>query len=425
MIDDRYCGLLYINCNSMNFLEKFPDSKMLPEWYERSGNKNIYNVNGHIHSPYSFSAFDDLEQAFRMAVDEGVKVLGINDFNTTEGYHEFYQLSSKYNVFPLFNIEFMGLMKDKQREGIRINDPNNPGRIYFSGKGLDYPVSIGKESEKQISGIINESHQQVKAMIIKLNENLKEISPGMELDFDEIRKRYTRGMVRERHLARALRLMVFENIESATERIAFFKKLYGGKEPVAEMDNIAAVENEIRSRLLKAGGLAFVEEDPEAFLELEQIISIITDAGGIPCYPVLLDDANGRFTEFEGDMESLYQNLKSYNVSCIELIPGRNDHIILKRFVSWFREKGFTVLFGTEHNSPSLDPLTVSARGGVDLDEELRLVSYEGACDIAAHQYLRAKGEEGYVFSSKEPMEKEKIGFTQLGAAVIEKFMNI
>lgn len=409
----------------MSFLDKFPDSQTLLEWYEKSGNKKIYNVNGHIHSPYSFSAFDDLEQAFKMAVEEGVRVLGINDFNTTEGYQEFYHLSSKYNVFPLFNIEFMGLMKDEQRKGIRINDPNNPGRIYFSGKGLDYPVSIGKESEKQISGIINESHRQVKAMTMKLNEHLKDVFPGMKLDFDDIRKKYTRGMVRERHLARALRLMVFENIESATERAAFFKNLYGGKEPAAEMDNNTAVENEIRSRLLKAGGLAFVEEDPEAFLELNQIISIITDAGGIPCYPVLLDDANGRFTEFEGDMESLYKSLKSYNVSCIELIPGRNDHDILKRFVSWFREKGYTVLFGTEHNSPSLEPLNVSTRGGVTLDEELRLVSYEGACDIAAHQYLRSKGEEGYVFSSEGAGDKERKEFAQLGKAVIEKFLKV
>ena len=45
-------------------------------------------VNAHLHTPYSFSAFDDIPQALDMAVQEGVKVVGINDFYTMEGYGE-------------------------------------------------------------------------------------------------------------------------------------------------------------------------------------------------------------------------------------------------------------------------------------------------------------------------------------------------
>jgi len=29
-------------------------------------------------------------------------------------------------IFPLFNIEFISLLKKEQKEGVRINDPNNP-----------------------------------------------------------------------------------------------------------------------------------------------------------------------------------------------------------------------------------------------------------------------------------------------------------
>lgn len=385
---------------------------------------NIHDVNSHIHSPYSFSAFDDLEQAFEMAKDEQVRVLGINDFNTVEGYPEFYELSKKYRIFPLFNIEFMGLMKEEQKEGVRLNDSSNSGRIYFSGKGLDYPVSTGKKSEKQIAGVIMESHRQMKAMIGKLNDYLKNIAPDEKLDFDEIRMKYTRGMVRERHIARALRLMTFEKFKSESDRRAFFRELYGGKEPAAELDNNTDIENEIRSSLLKSGGVAFVEEDQSAFLSLDEIISIITDSGGVPCYPVLLDDTKGWFTEFEADMEYMCEKLSSKNISCVELIPGRNDIKMLKRFVSFFRERGFVILFGTEHNSPSLEPLKVSARGAIPLDDELRLRAYEGASVVAAHQYLRAKGRKGYIgFPERERDEKIK-EFSELGKAVIEKFLN-
>ena len=59
------------------------------------------------------------------------------------------------------------------------------------------------------------------------------------------------------------------------------------------MSDIPALDNEIRGNLLKSGGKAFVEEDENAFMSLDEVIEIILAAGGIPCYPVLLDDKNG------------------------------------------------------------------------------------------------------------------------------------
>ena len=47
---------------------------------------DILNVNGHVHSPYSFCSFDSIEQMFKMANKEDVHVLGINDFFTMDGY---------------------------------------------------------------------------------------------------------------------------------------------------------------------------------------------------------------------------------------------------------------------------------------------------------------------------------------------------
>ncbi len=406
-----------------NLLSEFPERKALADWYKKTGNSNIYDVNGHIHSPYSFSAFDNLDQAFKMAMDEQVRVLGINDFNTTEGYMEFYGLSLKYRIFPLFNIEFMGLLKDEQKRGIRINDPNNPGRIYFSGKGLDFPGSWGKGPRELVNGLNEECHIQVKMMVQKLNEYLRTLDSMLYLDFDVIKNKYTRGMVRERHIVRALRLLIEERFRTPEDRKMFQLKLYGDNDPAADILDIAAFENELRGRLLKSGGVAFVEEDPSAFLSLDKIMYLIKDAGGIPCYPVLLDDIKGWHTEFESNMEELYNNFLSWNISCIELIPCRNDIRELKKFVSFFRKKGFLILFGTEHNTPSLEPLKVSARGGVSLDEQLREISFEGACIVAAHQYLRAQGEEGYLPSTERLTEDSRKEFVKLGKAVIEKFL--
>jgi hypothetical protein len=231
-------------------------------------------------------------------------------------------------------------------------------------------------------------------------------------------------LVRERHLAKALRIAVEARYPSVPQRMEFLRTLYGGREPKADPSNLAATENEIRNNLLKAGGAAFVEEDEKAFLEVSNVIDIISNAGGIPCYPVLLDDAKGNLTDFESDPEALFNSLTAKGVFCIELIPGRNDISILEPFVRYFREKGFIILFGTEHNTPEMAPLTISCRNRVPLSPELRETGIAGACILAAHQYYRAKGMQSPVmaWSGLNPVEKREI--LELGIRVIDHYKN-
>jgi hypothetical protein len=381
-------------------------------------------VNSHIHTPYSFSAFDNLETVFSMGRDENISVLGINDFFVTGGYDEFLKGCLKNNIFPLFNIEFIGLMKHEQKAGIRINDPNNPGRIYFSGKGLDYPFSLGWTDKWRLNKVIKKSQDQIRSMIVRLNMLLSGVNPSLSLTYDSVKQRFAHDLVRERHLAKALRHLAVENYHSPEEQMDFIVSLYGGRPSKTGLDKPASIENEIRSNLLKAGGAAFVEEEESSFLSLKKIIKIITNAGGIPCYPVLLDDASGKFTEFEADAEKLHRSLSDLGLGCIELIPGRNDLNILKNFVEFFDNKGFVVLLGTEHNTPDLTPLTVTARGSQALDESLKTISWKGACVVAAHQYLRAHGRQGYVLPDGKVSLDQRTELANLGRMVIEYYLN-
>lgn len=405
-----------------NFLSAFP----LPEKIVKETNGQSFpeyrEANSHIHTPYSFSAFSDIDTAFKMASEEKIAVLGINDFYVTDGYDAFHKGCLEHNIFPLFNIEFIGLLKDEQQKGIRINDPNNPGRIYFCGKGLDYPFETGWIQKRQLRNVIKESQAQIKAMISKLNEIIQLSHPEIMLSYNAIKQEFAHELVRERHIAKALRVLSLRRFPKPEQQLEFIENLYG-KKSKAGLADVAALENEIRSNLLKNGGGAFVEEEEKSFLELQKIIKIIIRSGGIPCYPVLLDDPAGRFTEYENDPEKLYSSLKTLHVECIELIPGRNDFNILKKFVKFFHEKGFIITFGTEHNTPEMKPLTVSTRGSVPLDEELKRIAWEGVCIIAAHQYLRADGRQGYVLPDGTHSIKQKQELIKLGQLVIEYYL--
>ena len=407
-----------------NILNNFPVENELLRWSEKLTGKQLLKVNGHLHSPYSFSAFTDLEQMFKMATNENIKVLGINDFNTTDGYVEFFKLALKYKIFPLFNIEFMGMLGDEQANGIRVNDPNNPGRTYFSGKGLKYPAQTGEENKKVLYSIVNESHRQVEEMISKLNDFLQQIGSDIRIGIDEIRGKWAKELVRERHIAKALRIKIFEKFSNEKKRRIFLEKLLRDKVPKSLPDDVHALENEIRARLLKKGGVAYAKENEKAFPEIEKVIEIIVNAGGIPCYPVLLDDKNGDYTEYESDPVKLLEKLKEKKVTSIELIPGRNDFKKLKEFVLFFDKNGFVNTLGTEHNTPAMEPVTVSCREGKPLDQELLSISYRGTSVIAAHQYLHAQGREGYIRVDGTARTDEKEYFEQLGDAVIRKFIS-
>jgi hypothetical protein len=400
---------------SPNELKKYMQNVKLPEYRE---------ANGHIHTPYSFSAFTDLDSVFTMAKAENVRLLGINDFYVTDGYTAFYNGCLRNGVFPLFNIEFIGLMKEEQQRGIRINDPNNPGRIYFCGKGLDYPFHLGWQKKRELDRVKKETQNQLRVMVSRLNALISLSNPSLKLSFDAIKEKYAHDLVRERHIAKAVRILAAGEYATPEEQLSFIESLYGGRKSKTGLSDPAALENEIRSYLLKAGGPAFVEEDEESFLEMNKIINMITDAGGIPCYPVLLDDPSGKCTEFESDRERLYKSLSNLGVGCIELIPGRNDYSYLKKFVEFFDNKGFIITFGTEHNTPEMHPLTVTTRGKKPLDNQLKQINWKGACVIAAHQYLRAQNKPGYTGKNDKPGISKKKEFEVIGQSVIEYFLN-
>ena len=377
-------------------------------------------VNAHLHTPYSFSAFLDIDDALDRAVSEGVKVVGINDFYTTAGYDDWAAGCKKRNLYPLFNIEFISLNEQDQKNGMRVNDPANPGRTYLSGKGLSYPFKLDEPYASQLANVRKESNDQVEAMCGRLNELLSVTKMDFSLDFEWIKNELTKGSIRERHLAKALRLKVYEKCENDEAAIKILmQELFGGKEMKSGTEDVAGVENEIRGNLLKAGGAAFVPETAEAFLPMQTVCDIILAAGGIPAYPFLADDANGKYTDFESDLERVAEQLTERGFHSVEFITTRNHVDLLEKYASYLHDKGFVVTFGSEHNSPMMEPVELFARNNVPLTENLMKINFEGACVIAAHQHLVSQGLRGYVDGKGNADRTKREEFVKLGKELI------
>jgi hypothetical protein len=257
-------------------------------------------------------------------------------------------------------------------------------------------------------------------MCTKLNEVLEKCNAGFKLDYQEIKIKMTKGMVRERHLAKALREKISSKFKNTEEQLLLYTTIFSGKAVKSDLRNEAAIENEIRGNLLKAGGAAFIPESAEAFLDMEMVCQIILKSGGIPTYPFLADDNNGNFTEFEAPKESVIEILRNRNICSVEFITTRNSISVLEAYAEFFNKNGFVVTFGSEHNTPAMEPVELFARGHTSLSEKLLAINYEGACITAAHQYLVATEGTGYLDKDGKPNLKKRKSFTTLGKALIE-----
>ena len=381
----------------------------------------MLNVNCHLHTPYSFSAFEDIDDALNRAVAENVKVVGINDFYTSKGFEEWKVGCEKRKLFPLFGIEFISLNQDDQLAGLRVNDPANPGRTYISGKGLAYPFSLPEPFASQLSAVEEESNKQVAAMCVKLNEFLQRINAGFKLDLTWIKKELTQGSLRERHLARAVRMKLFEYCNNDFLKInSLLEELFGGKSIKSELTDFASLENEIRGNLLKIGGEAYVPEHPAAFLPMQSVCDIIIEAGGIPTYPFLADNEKGEYTDFENNLERVAKQLTERGFHSVEFITTRNDINLLEKYAGYLHDKGFVVTFGSEHNTPLMEPIVLYARDNKPLTERLKEINFKGACVIAAHQHLVSQGLEGYIDSSGYADRLKRKDFIELGESLIK-----
>ena len=175
---------------------------------------------------------------------------------------------------------------------------------------------------------------------------------------------------------------------------------------------------------MKAGKPAYVAE---TFVNFDHAWRLILALGGIPCYPTLADGASP-ICGFEAPVDALVTRLKERGFTSAELIPVRNTPEVLVEYVRAFREGGVIVLAGTEHNTRDMLPIAPTCLNGVPIPAEAQAIFEEGACVVAAHQYLTAQGQEGFVNATGQPnpaftSDEERIAyFHRLGAAIITDY---
>jgi hypothetical protein len=290
------------------------------------------------------------------------------------------------------------VLEDEQRNGVKINDPANPGRAYVCGKGIPAPTALGADSKRFMDSAKASNEKRTTEMVDIIRGLYAAAGLEIEVTYQSIVEAVAARadvpaewvVLQERHVALGFQVALFEALPVDT-RAALLEKVYG-QAPKAAPDDAIATQGELRSRLMKAGCVAFVEETPVPFSDA---LAFIRGLGAVAVYPTLADGVIP-MCGYEDPVADLIERMTGHDIFGAELIPVRNTPAVVDRYVRAWRDAGIFVMVGTEHNTQARIPVEPTCLHGVELSDAVKDITWEGTCVVAAHQHLKQQGQAGY-----------------------------
>ncbi|MGQ9589968.1 MAG: hypothetical protein ACUVYA_06705 [Planctomycetota bacterium] len=347
-------------------------------------------VNTHVHTAKSFGYFDSPSDAVWHAYLARLAIFGINDHHTMAGHEEFGKACRIVGIRAAFSMEVIAMWHEAARAGRTVNDPSNPGRTYLSAKGTTRPFAPDSPGARNLARMCAAQLERTKEIARKVADVVaRRLGADGAIQWEDVVALAPHGQPTERHVA----LVVARHLETAypdpSDRRKALSRLAGRDVPDEVLQDAATFQDTIRASLIKAGKPAYVEESEDAFIPVEEAVSMALELGAIPAYPVLGDPV----TPWEEDLEVLFDRLEALRIYAIEVIPNRNRRERLLEIVTKAVSRGFPIFTGTEHNTKVPLPL-------VDkffFDPEFRPHFELGARVLLGHQSLRKAGEPGFV----------------------------
>jgi hypothetical protein len=288
-----------------------------------------------------------------MAKREGIKLLGIVDFDVIDGVEEFLDACELLGVRGSAGMETRVFIP--QLSSREINSPGEPGISYHMGIGFtsNYLPPVGAAI---LDDMRTRADQRNRAMVERLNWYLSPLT----LDYDkDVLPLTPSGNATERHILGALYIKSFGKIHKP---IAFWaEKLSMDIEQVRTIINDApGFQNIIRKKLMKQGGVGYVQPGSDTFPVVDDVHRLIVSGGAIPCITWLDGTSEG-----EKDIEELFGLMIEKGAGAVNIVPDRNwnisDPIVKKaklenlyKIVALAEQYALPLNVGTEMNAYGL-----------------------------------------------------------------------
>jgi len=273
-------------------------------------------ANMHCHTFFSFNAFGYSPSALAwLAKRRGFKLIGIVDFDVLDAVDEFLSACEFLGARGSAGIETRVVIPEfATRE---INSPGEPAVCYHMGIGF-----TSSSVPPSVSGILADLRQRAmrrnQDVVTRVNAYLDPVT----LDYvRDVLPLTPGGNPTERHIVAAY-------IKAAEQRVSNPAEFWSTKlnMPVDQtnklMSDPAKFQNTIRTRLMKQGGVGYVQPGPESFPSLSAFHKLIEACGALPCAAWLDGTSAG-----EQAIEELLDLLIGKGVVALNIVPDRNWNI--------------------------------------------------------------------------------------------------
>lgn len=312
-------------------------------------------ANLHCHTTYSYNAYGHTPTSLAwLARREGWYALATVDFDVLDGVQETLEACDRAGVRGAAGIETRTYLPEFGDD--EINSPGEPGVCYLVGAGHVGPPE-SEEARETLARMKRCAQDRNRELVARVNAHLLPV----EIEYDrDVLPLTPMGNATERHILVAYDAAARRHFAEREALLAFWAdRLDATPEEAGEaIGDEPAPSDLVRGRLMKQGGIGYVQPGPETFPPLDDVVAAIVASDAVPIYP-WLDGSSAA----EARNEELLSLLTAKGVAGITIIPERNWNIAdpavraarveaLHAIVALARRLDLPILFGTEMNKP-------------------------------------------------------------------------
>jgi hypothetical protein len=273
-------------------------------------------ANLHAHTFFSFNGYGYSPTALAwLAKRRGIKLMGIVDFDVLDAVDEFLAACDTVGVRGSAGIETRVFIPEfATRE---INSPGEPGVYYHMGIGFT-SSQVPEAVAPILAAMRRRAIERNRNMLARINTHLTPVTVDYEQDVLPLTPQ---GNATERHMLQAY-------VQAATRTVSDPAAFWADKltmtpdQVAAQIKDGPKFQNFIRTKLMKKGGVGYIQPGPDTFPTVEEFHNFIGQCDALPCAAWLDGTSAG-----EQAIAELLDLLISQGVVALNIIPDRNWNI--------------------------------------------------------------------------------------------------
>ncbi len=314
------------------------------------------NVNLHFHSFFSYNAqgWSPSRIAWE-ARKAGLYAAGLCDFDVLDGLEEFLAAGELLGLRTTANLETRVYFREYA--DVEITSPGEPGVTYIMGAGFVRVPQDGTPQAEGLAALRCAAEQRNVDLIRRINPHI----PSIAIDYGaDVLPLTPGGTPTERHIISAYINKATAVLGSAAAGEFWAEVCSRPAQEISGMLGTPALDELVRSKLAKRGGLGYVQPSVDTFPPLEQFIDWVASCGAVPMI-TWLDGTSGG----EADGRALLESMVAKGAAALNIIPDRNWNLKdpvekaekianLEAIVAVADDLGLPVNIGTEMNRSGL-----------------------------------------------------------------------